>query len=269
VDEASNPPAMLPIDGHRGVHIRRSGSLTAMDPTTPTLLSIQVGMPREFGGEEADDPMESPWSTGSYKEPVAGPVYLRRTNLDGDGQADLTVHGGPDKAVCCYPAGHYPGWQRDLNLPEFSHGAFGENFTLRGMTEADVCIGDVWQVGGATVEVSQPRQPCWKLARRWKINDLTRRVQKSGLTGWYFRVLTEGLVAPGLPLTLVARPSPAWTIERANRVMAVDKKDRALAAELAAVPGLSESWKAAMRKRAASGIEAETGARLDGGGAAR
>ncbi|WZO98709.1 MOSC domain-containing protein [Isosphaeraceae bacterium EP7] len=223
-----------------------------MDQTTPTLLSIQVGLPREFGLEDADDPMESLWTTGSYKAPVSGPILLRTTNLDGDGQADLTVHGGPDKAVCCYPAAHYPFWRQELNLPEFAHGAFGENFTLGGMSEADVCIGDVWKIGEATVEVSQPRQPCWKLARRWKINDLTRKVQQTGLTGWYFRVLAEGLVAPAQPLTLINRPAPTWTIERANRVMTVDKKDRALAAELAAVPSLSASWKWSLGRRAHS-----------------
>lgn len=217
----------------------------------PVLLSIQVGRPAEHGNDGATDPMDRPWTSGFFKTPVAGPVFLGRTNLDGDGQADLVNHGGPDKAVCAYSADHYSAWMAEWGLPELPSGAFGENFTLGDLTEADVCIGDVWRVGEAVVQVSQPRQPCWKLARRWRVKDLPGQVVATGRTGWYFRVRKEGLVAPGVFLHLVERPFPSWTVARANRVMHHDKGDRIAAADLAAVPPLAASWRDALLKRLA------------------
>ncbi|MDG3007926.1 MOSC domain-containing protein [Paludisphaera mucosa] len=231
---------------------------------TAVLSSIQVGRPRDLGAEGAADPMDRPWVSGFWKEPAVGPVALRSTNLDGDGQADLENHGGVDKAVCCYPAAHYPDWRRELGLPDMAFGAFGENFTIAGLAEGDVCIGDVFRVGEAVVQVSQPRQPCWKLARRWKIKTLTLLVQDSGRTGWYFRVVTEGLVAAGSPLVLVERPHPDWSIARANTIMHHDKADRAGAADLAALPALSASWKATLGNRLAKGVEPDVARRLEG-----
>ena len=117
----------------------------------PVLLSIHVGRPAEQGTERAADPLDRPWTSGFFKTPVAGPVFLGTTNLDGDGQADLVNHGGPDKAVCAYSADHYDAWRRELGLTEMPFGAYGENFTIGGLDEAGVCIGDVWRVGEATV----------------------------------------------------------------------------------------------------------------------
>lgn len=219
--------------------------------TDPVLASIQVSLPRHFGHEGATEPMDRPWTTGFFKEPVAGAVRLGATNLEDDGQADLVHHGGPDKAVLAYSAEHYPGWRESMNNPSLPFGAFGENFTVAGLTEADVCLGDTWQVGDeAVVQVSQPRQPCWKLARRWRIKTLALEVQQTGRTGWYFRVLTQGSVAAGMPFVLRERPHPDWTIERANRVMHTDKSDIAAALELAAIPLLSENWRTTLTRRA-------------------
>lgn len=195
--------------------------------------------------------MDRPWTTGFFKEPVHGPLLLGMKNLEGDGQADLVHHGGPDKAVLAYSAEHYPDWRQSMNNPSLPFGAFGENFTVAGLTEADVCIGDTWQVGGeAVVQVSQPRQPCWKLARRWRMKTLAWDVQQTGRTGWYFRVLTEGSVAAGMRVVLVERPHPDWSIERANRIMHMDKSNIAAALELAALPSLAESWRTTLIRRA-------------------
>lgn len=219
--------------------------------TDPVLASIQVSLPRQFGQEGAAEPMDRPWTTGFFKEPVAGAVRLGRTNLEGDGQADRVHHGGPDKAVLAYSAEHYPGWRQMMKNPSLPFGAFGENFTVTGLTEADVCIGDTWQVGEeAVVQVSQPRQPCWKLARRWRIKTLALDVQQTGRTGWYFRVLSEGSVAAGMRFVLQERPHPDWTVERANRVMHTEKSDIAKALELAAIPLLSEPWRTTLTRRA-------------------
>jgi MOSC domain-containing protein YiiM len=217
---------------------------------TPTLVSIQVGRPRVIGTPDAADPQDRPWTTGFFKEPVAGPVYVRAENIDGDGQADRENHGGPDKAVLAYSADHYPGWRERLGRPDLPFGAFGENLTVAGLAEADVCVGDRWRCGPVRFEVSQPRQPCWKLARRWRVKELPAWVVATDRSGWYLRVLAEGEIAAGMPLELEARPRPEWSIERANRVMYQMRGDRDAAAELAAVPELSMSWREEMVRRA-------------------
>jgi MOSC domain-containing protein YiiM len=216
----------------------------------PRLAAIQVGLPQHLGRPEAEHPFDRPWTTGFYKLPAAGPLLLGSLGLAGDGQADLENHGGLDKAVCAYSADHYPSWRAALGL-DLPTGAFGENFTIEALTEPEVCIGDVWQVGEAVVQVSQPRQPCWKLARRWRIRDLAVRVVENGRTGWYFRVLTPGTVESATLLELLERPRPKWTVERANQVMHHQKHDLAAAAALAEVPELSRSWQMSLRGRGA------------------
>jgi MOSC domain-containing protein YiiM len=211
--------------------------------TTPLLISIQVGLPTSYGREGADDPMDRPWRTGFFKQPVDGPLFLGATNLAGDGQADLLNHGGPDKAVLCYAASHYPAWRAELDRPDLPHGAFGENFTVEGVTEETVCVGDVYRLGGSVVQVSQPRQPCWKLAWRWRLKELTALVERSGRTGWYVRVLEEGEVRPGLPLTLLDRHYPEWTVSRATRVMRRRGQNPTAAGALAGCEALAASWR--------------------------
>lgn len=246
--------------------------------TAPRLISIQVGTPREHGDASSHDSARRAWKTGFFKSPVAGPVVVGRVNLAGDGQADLENHGGPDKAVCAYSADHYPYWRERLAAAgvaadAVTPGAFGENFTAAGLGEADVCVGDIWRVregrgargaggesadngmngqrSGATFQISQPRQPCWKLARRWGVKTLAADVIATGKTGWYFRVVEEGVVAAGMEMTLIERPFPEWTVERANWVMHHDKRDREAAAQLAAVAALSESWRDDLSRRLA------------------
>ena len=194
--------------------------------------------------------MEQPWRTGFYKQPVLGPVWLGRTNLVGDGQANLRVHGGPDKAVLSYAARHYPAWRTELNMPDLPYGAFAENFTVSSLDEESVCLGDVYAIGQARVEVSQPRQPCANITRRWKLPGLTERVEATGRHGWYARVLDEGEVAPGDTIVLIERPFPEWTVARAFRVMRQRTVERDEAAALRDVPTLSDSWRKTLSARA-------------------
>ena len=208
--------------------------------------ALNVGRPQTLGREGAADPFDQAWTTGIFKTPVDGPVRLARLGFEGDGQADLTVHGGPDKAVCVYSADHYPGWRRALGMDRFTFGAFGENLTIEGLDEAQVCIGDVWSLGNALVEISQPRQPCWKLAQKWRRRTLTDEVASSGRTGWYFRVLREGTVTAGDILFLVDRPHPEWSVAAANHVMHRREGD---AAALASLKSLSASWRHTLERR--------------------
>lgn len=217
--------------------------MTAKRDCISTLVSIQVGLPQDRGIEGAADPMESRWMSGFIKEPVTGPVWLGRLGLDGDGQADLENHGGPDKAVLAYAEGHYPGWRAELGLVELAPGGFGENLTVRGLDEASVCLGDQYAIGAVRVEVSQPRLPCWKLARRWGRNDLPKRVVATNRSGWYLRVITEGTIEAGLDVVLLERPLPQWTIVRLAQARMERMARRAEAAELAACPYLAEAWR--------------------------
>jgi len=183
--------------------------MSGLSSNTVRLVEVNVGKPRTLEDDE-------PWTTGFFKVPVSGPVALQTENLQGDGQADLKVHGGPDKAVCVYSADHYPRWQQELGVRECGPGWFGENFSLQGQSEGSAAIGDVYRIGTALVQVSQPRAPCWKLARRWSRPDMPKLVIDAGRTGWYLRVLEPGIVARGQTLTLVERPFPQWTIEVVN-----------------------------------------------------
>jgi len=205
------------------------------------LLSIQVGRPRSFNGGPGND--SGVWTTAFFKNSVDGPVWLGRTNLVGDAQANLKTHGGPDKAVCVYPSEHYEFWEHRLTRTIPLHGAFGENFTTRGALEADACIGDVLKVGNATCQISQPRPPCWKMARCWQIPDLAAQVEQTGLTGWYLRVLEQGNVEPGDTILLLERTEPEWTVARANQVLYHEDKEIDAVKALAACSHLSPSWR--------------------------
>jgi MOSC domain-containing protein YiiM len=215
-----------------------------------TLCSIQVGTPQSYGFEDAVDPHDKPWTTGFFKKPIEGPAFAGATNLAGDGQADLKNHGGIDKAVLAYSADHYPNWHDELRMPDLPHGAFGENLTISGLSEETVYIGDNFRIGNVTFEVSQPRQPCWKLARRWRMHELTGLVVRSGRSGWYLRVMEEGWIEAGMQVVLIDRPNPAWSIARANEILHHCRTDLPLTLALADVPGLADSWVEELRERA-------------------
>ena len=175
------------------------------------LLSVQTGLPRpvEHRGRAV--------RTAIYKDPVLFRVRARRLGLEGDGQADLRVHGGPDKAVYAYDLSGYAHWRTELGV-DFPHGQFGENLTVEGMPETDVRIDDVYRVGGALLQVSQPRSPCSKLALKMERPTFPKAFLRSGRTGFYFRVLEEGELGAGDPIELVSRQPGAVTVEKMVRL---------------------------------------------------
>ncbi len=187
---------------------------------------------------------------------------MSRTGLEGDAQADLKNHGGPEKAVCVYPLEHYPHWITRLGQ-ELRPGAFGENFSTEGLLEQEVCIGDVYRVGSTVVQVSQPRQPCFKLAARHGVKELALWVQEAGLTGFYFRCLEPGEVRAGEEIELVERSERGVSLCEANRVMHRDKQDVEGIKRLLAIVELSTSWRRTLTKRLSGAIE-DTAPRLGG-----
>ncbi len=205
---------------------------------TATLISVQVGRPCFLGRDVGlPEPLKRPWRSAFVKQPVLDPLMLRATNLDGDEQGEPRIHGGPDMAVLCYSADHYADWRAELGIDTMGPGGFGENFTIAGQDELSVCVGDVYEVAEAVVQVSQPRGPCYKISYRWRRPDLLGLVEASGRHGWYLRVLREGLVRPGVPLTLLERPNPGWSVRRAEDVFRERKRQPGPARELAALPG--------------------------------
>jgi MOSC domain-containing protein YiiM len=203
--------------------------------------------------------------SGIAKHARAGAIDVGPDGLAGDEQGDRRVHGGPDKAVHCYPWSHYAGWRQEIpgNALLAQPGAFGENFSVEGMDETSVCLGDRWACGSAAFEISQGRQPCWKLNDRFGTPDMSRRVQDSLRTGWYLRVLAPGAVAAGDTITLLARPYPDWPIARLLRAIHDRTCDPALLADILALP-LPASWHRLFAGRFESGQVESWTARLDG-----
>jgi len=208
---------------------------------------VRTGRARPYGPQGQPSAID--------KQPVAGPVRAGAEGFEGDEQGDRRHHGGPDKALHAYAAAHYPAWREALPhaAARFQPGAFGENLVVEGIAEDAICIGDRWRAGGALLEVSQGRQPCWKLNLRFGLTDMARRVQTSGRTGWYFRVLEPGEIAPGDTARLTGRPHPGWPLDRISRLLYRDMLDREALSGLAALPGLPESWRRLAERRIESG----------------
>jgi MOSC domain-containing protein YiiM len=204
------------------------------------LLSLHIGQIADLPHANTIVP------SAIVKYPVEGPILLGREGLEGDQQGDRFNHGGPDKAVCVYPSEHYPYWKHRTGKP-FPRAAFGENFTTTDLLEESITIGDTFRIGTATVQVSQPRGPCYKLAARNQLPLLTLWAQQTGLTGFYLRVLEPGTVEARTDFELLDRPGRGITIAELNRVMWGDISDYETMREFVAEDLLAASWRHAFR----------------------
>jgi MOSC domain-containing protein YiiM len=201
------------------------------------LISVNVGLPKTIRIED------TPVSTGIFKEPVSGTVRVATLNLDGDGQADLTVHGGPDKAVYVYPSEHYPFWRQELGEQITRWGAFGENLTVEGLSEDSVGIGDAFGIGSAILQITQPRLPCFKLAAKFEREDIIKRFLQSRRTGFYVRVLKEGSLRAGDGIVLLSRESHHVTIHELTDLYLNKNPARSLLERVLGVESLSDAWR--------------------------
>lgn len=218
------------------------------------LVSVNVGLPREVVAKGKRV------RTGIFKEPVDGRVLLRTLNLDGDRQADLTVHGGPSKAVYAYPSEHYQYWRKDLPGMHLPWGMFGENFTTEGLLEEQVHVGDRFRIGSAEVMVTEPRLPCYKLGVRFGREDIIKRFLHSGRTGFYFAVLREGEVEAGDAIEAIGRDDSRVTIPDIVRLYLLKRYDRVDEEKVhraVQVEALPESWRSHFRRRL--GLSSEEG----------
>jgi MOSC domain-containing protein YiiM len=207
------------------------------------IVSLNVSLPRlvEYNGE--------PVATGIFKEPLTGPVMLRTLNLDGDRQADLTVHGGVSKAVYAYPSEHYEFWKSELPEMKLPYGMFGENFTTQGLFEDDINVGDRFRAGEAELMATEPRLPCYKLGIKFDRPDILRRFLKSRRTGFYFAVVKEGTVEAGNEIELLSRDPNNVTIADITRLYAFEKADFDTMRRAEKLAALSESWREYFRKQ--------------------
>ena len=201
------------------------------------IISLNVGLPKLV--LRNDEPV----STGIFKEPSPERRMLRKLNLDGDRQADLSVHGGPDKAVYGYPSEHYEFWKNELPEMELPWGMFGENFTTEGLFENQLNIGDKFQVGDAIIRVSQPRMPCFKLGIKFGRTDIIKRFLQSGRSGFYFAVLQEGEVGPGDEIKLLETDPHNVKVSDITRLYVSDKHNVELLTRAVQVEALPEGWK--------------------------
>jgi len=209
------------------------------------IVSLNVGLPRRvmWKGRSV--------LTGIFKEPVAGPVFARHLDLDGDRQADLTVHGGPDKAVYVYPAEHYDLWRQELAPMALPWDMFGENLTTRGLDEHGVLIGERFGVGEAVFVVTQPRQPCYKLAVRFGRDDILRRFVRSRRTGWYFAVEREGTIEAGDPIIRLGAPARSLSVAAVAELLFTDTPDEEHMRVAATLPELADSLREYFREQLA------------------
>ncbi len=210
------------------------------------IISVNVGLPREFAWNGITV------STAIFKEPVPGPVPVRQLNLEGDRQADLTVHGGPYKAVYGYPSEHYDYWRADLPQQAFPWGAFGENLTTEGLFEESLFIGDRVKIGSSVLQVAQPRLPCYKLTIRFDRDDMIKRFLRSRRSGFYFSVVEEGDVQTGSPIEIVSRDPDQVTIADISNLYFSKEPDRELLQRAANVTALPQAWRDYFLSRAQS-----------------
>lgn len=210
--------------------------------------TLYTGGVKTAGNPDADNKMEQQWKTGAFKEKTDKPVFLSKEGLTGDECADKKNHGGPEKALFAYSLAHYDNWQRELGNPGITAGGNGENISVMHMDETTVHIADIYELGGAMIQVSQPRRPCWKPARRHGDIDLAKKIEDTGRTGWYFRVLKEGSIQEGDIFKLIERPCPEWTIDRMNEVLYHNRDNIGLLENLRDCEYTPPSWKTTLDK---------------------
>ncbi len=217
-----------------------------------TVLSVQIGNITKEGEENSKEFLTKTYETASYKRPVSENVRVTKNGIEGDFVADTVHHGGVDKAVFANSFKNYESWKNFLGLDVLAFGALAENLTFDAIDETDVCIGDVHKIGSVILEVSQPRKPCWKISRRWQNKYFTKEIYDTGKTGWYYRVIKEGMLAQGDKVELISRQNVLVSIQEANEAFKNPDEHAGTVEKLMQLDVLAPAWKRGLEKRVAN-----------------
>jgi len=223
-----------------------SAAIAAIDTPLPapvTLMEVRVGKVKRLGSTEI--------MTAIAKSVCDGPVAIEAQRVCGDEQGEAIIHGGPDKSVLQYAAHHYAKWREEFPASShlFNTGGFGENLVAEGWDETIMCIGDVVEIGGALLQVAQPRSPCFKLNHRFQQATMSRRAQQTHRTGWYYRVLRQGVIEAGDAMRVIERPLPLWSVDRVQHYLYDEPRNQDAAYELSTMPLLAEALRTVFGRR--------------------
>ena len=213
------------------------------------VLSVLVGRAKTYGDANAKDFLEKEWCSASFKEMCASPIRVCFNGLEGDEVADKTHHGGVDKALFANSYENYAQWASFLNVKPLPYGALAENLTITGMHERNVTLGEIHHIGTAILQVSQPRKPCWKISRRWNHKAFTQEIFTSGLTGWYYKVLQEGMINANDAVYVIKQQTGAFSILEANNAFREPEKYRQMLETILKIPSLAPSYYESIVKR--------------------
>lgn len=213
------------------------------------ILSVQVGRAKTYGDAQSKDFLEKEWQSASFKEVSHTPLFAHFTGFSGDEVADTVHHGGVDKAIFANSYENYAHWASFLEQKSLPFGALAENLTITGLHEQSVMLGEVHQIGTAILQVSQPRKPCWKISRRWNHKAFTNEIFTSGLTGWYYKVLQEGLIGLDDEVKVIQQKTPQISILRANEAFREPEKYKSILETILDIPSLASSYQESIVKR--------------------
>lgn len=214
-----------------------------------SVLSVQVGRAKTYGDAQSKDFLEKEWESASFKEVSETPLYVSFNGLAGDEVADKMHHGGMDKAIFANSYENYAHWASFLGVGHLPFGALAENLTMTGLHESNVMLGEIHQIGTVLLQVSQPRKPCWKISRRWNHKAFTNEIFTSGLTGWYYKVLQEGIISAGNEVRVIRAETPQLSILEANEAFREPEKYGHILEAILEIPSLASSYKESIVKR--------------------
>ena len=213
------------------------------------LKALLIGSVRDYGDENSNDALFRPWKTAMFKVSQDDEIFANELGFVGDNVADIKHHGGVEKAVFANSYENYPSWQKYLGLGNLPFGAMGENLTISGLHEDDVCIGDIHKIGSLVLQVSQPRKPCFKLSKRWMNRELANEIFKTGLTGWYYRVLEKGACKVKDEVNVVLKDNIQMSISQVNSLFYSPKENLNLVDKFFKLETITKSWKDDMVRR--------------------
>ena len=214
-----------------------------------SVLSVQVGRAKTYGDAQSKDFLEKEWESASFKEVSEIPLYVSFNGLAGDEVADKMHHGGMDKAIFANSYENYAHWASFLGVGHLPFGALAENLTMTGLHENNVMLGEIHQIGTVLLQVSQPRKPCWKISRRWNHKAFTNEIFTSGLTGWYYKVLQEGVIGTGNEIRVISQETPQISILEANEAFYAPEKYQSILETILEIPSLAGSYNESIVKR--------------------